>query len=332
MATKIIDGIFKLYVPMPDNPLENTNAYLIKSNNGDLLIDTGWNSDISLQALERELQDAGTNIKNVRRIVVTHSHPDHYGLVSKIKKTHDVTIYLHRREKEIFRTRYALTKEMVQEGSIWFQSHGVPKEEMPLMKFPYDSIRAKDVILPDVELEGGETIAVDPFKLQVIWTPGHSPGHICLFDAEHKLFFSGDHILPSITPNIGLLPGSSRNPLGEFTQSLKSLRNLDVDTVLPGHQKILHDLKKRVDALLHHHESRNQEILKGLQKEPLTAYQVSHHIKWLPEQGGLAFTELLTWGKVAAVSETLSHLQAMTIEGRIKTFNRDGLIYYELAV
>jgi glyoxylase-like metal-dependent hydrolase (beta-lactamase superfamily II) len=144
-------------------------------------------------------------------------------------------------------------------------------------------------------------------------------------------FFSGDHVLPSITPNIGLLPGSDQNPLGDFTKSLKSLRNLAVDTVLPAHEKFFYNLKKRVDELLHHHESRNQEILKGLERGPLTAYYVSHNILWLPEQGGLAFTELLTWSKVAAVSETLSHLRAMTVDGRIKTFTRDGLVYFEIA-
>jgi glyoxylase-like metal-dependent hydrolase (beta-lactamase superfamily II) len=113
MATKIIDGVFELSVPMPNKPLEKTNVYLLKGSNGDLLIDTGWNNNVALQALEQELHEAGTNIKNINKIVVTHAHPDHYGLVSKIKKINDAIIYLHHREEEIFRTRYCLTPSNV---------------------------------------------------------------------------------------------------------------------------------------------------------------------------------------------------------------------------
>ncbi|MDD5190231.1 MAG: MBL fold metallo-hydrolase, partial [Dehalococcoidales bacterium] len=184
---------------------------------------------------------------------------------------------------------------------------------------------------PDIKLNGDETIDTGIFKLQVIWTPGHSPGHICLYDAADKIFFAGDHILPVITPNIGLPPHSTANPLGDFIKSLSELKKLDVKIVLPAHEKIFYDLGKRIDGIIHHHEVRKGEIMKALDSTGLTAYQISNSITWMPDMGGVKFENLWAGEKRAAVSETLAHLRAMEVDGQVRSQEKQGVTYYHRA-
>jgi glyoxylase-like metal-dependent hydrolase (beta-lactamase superfamily II) len=181
---------------------------------------------------------------------------------------------------------------------------------------------------PDIFLNGGEMLSNGLFDLKVIWTPGHSPGHICLYEQSQKLLFCGDHILSVITPNISLPPASDSNPLDDFIKSLHTVRNLSVNYVLPAHESIFSNLSKRVDEILQHHEVRNTEILQALQTTAMTAYQISHLIKWMPEFGGVKFNDLKTWDKRAAVSETLAHLKAMNVHGKVNSERQDSLIYY----
>jgi glyoxylase-like metal-dependent hydrolase (beta-lactamase superfamily II) len=329
MATAIIPGVTELLVPIPNNPLENTNVYLVRGDDGYLLIDTGWNSDHALRALGKELEDAGAGFRDIKQIIVTHAHFDHYGLVGRLKQQTKATVYLHQRDEEIFRTRYAITEEFMRQSEAWFHANGVPRTELPVTRMPFGGMSAGGIPpQPDVKLNGGETISTGIFNLEVIWTPGHSPGSICLYERKHRLLFSGDHILPVITPNISLPPKSDGNPLGEFLKSLELVRKLDVGTVLPAHENIFHDLPKRIDEILHHHEFRNQEILKALDTGAKTAYEVSNYITWMPQLGGVHFRDLMPGDKRAAVSETLAHLRAMTVNGRVKVNMRNNMYYY----
>ncbi|MDO9333154.1 MAG: MBL fold metallo-hydrolase [Dehalococcoidales bacterium] len=330
MATAIIPGICELLVPIPYNPLENTNIYLLRGNDGYLLIDTGWNSDDSFRALGEELADAGADFKDIKQIVVTHAHFDHYGLTGRIHQLSKAKIYMHHMDEEIFRTRYAVTEEYMRQSEDWFYSNGVPRHEMPISRMSYGGPRATGLPQqPDVHLNGGETISTGIFNLKVIWTPGHSPGHICLYEPKHKLFFSGDHVLPVITPNISLPPGSPGNPLADFLKSLELVRNLDVTTVLPAHENIFHDLPKRVDEIIHHHEVRTDEILETLGTGAKTAYEISGFITWMPELGGVKFRNLMPGDQRSAVSETLAHLRAITVDGKVKVTTRNNVFYYQ---
>jgi glyoxylase-like metal-dependent hydrolase (beta-lactamase superfamily II) len=330
MAIEITEGVYKFFIPIPNNPLEKTNVYFLKDGKDNILIDTGWNNPVAWHSLEKELQHAGSCARDVTNIVVTHIHPDHYCLVSQLKKVSGATVYIHREEANNLHKRYVVSEKVVREGTDWFVVNGIPREEMPIHKFPYEKYGRGEITEPDILLEDNQQISVGKFKIKVIWTPGHSTGHVCLYDADRKLLFSGDHVLPVITPNIGLESERKNNPLGDFIKSLLKIRDLPVDTVLPAHERRFYNLAKRVDEIIRHHEHRNQEILAALKSGHQTAYQVSQHITWMPEQGGMKFYELMTWSRVSAVSETLAHLRAMTVEGKLKTFIKEGIIYYAL--
>jgi glyoxylase-like metal-dependent hydrolase (beta-lactamase superfamily II) len=333
MATQIIPGVYELFVPIPNNPLGNTNTYLLKGNDGHrdghILIDAGWDSIEALHSLESELRQAGADFKDIGKIIVTHAHFDHYGLVGRVRQLSHAKVYLHRRDEEVFHTRYAVTEDFMRRSEEWFRLNGAPHREFPMGRFAFGGQRTHQVHRPDVELNGGETVSNGNFELTVVWTPGHSPGHVCLHDAAHRLFFSGDHILPVITPNVGLPPHSDGNPLGDFIASLKKVRELPVDKVLPAHENVFDSLPKRVDEILHHHEVRNREILAGIVDGPKTAYELSGHVTWMPELGGVKFRDLMPGDQRAAMSETLAHLRAMQVERRVKTSAKAGVIYYE---
>jgi glyoxylase-like metal-dependent hydrolase (beta-lactamase superfamily II) len=184
-------------------------------------------------------------------------------------------------------------------------------------------------VQPDILLDGDETIASGTFKLKVIWTPGHSPGHICLYDPEHKILFSGDHVLPSITPNVSLPPNTVGNPLGDYLKSLLSVKNLAVELVLPGHEDTFRNLSKRVDEIILHHEKRSAEILEAMKHQEMTAFQVANMVTWMPEQGGVKHDDLAPIAKLAAVGETLAHLKDMSAGNIVASVNHDDIVYYK---
>jgi len=328
MSTKIIEGIYQFLIPIPNNPLGNTNVYLVKGTQGHLLIDAGWNNETAFRALTSELAEIGIELKDLNQIVVTHAHIDHYGLVPRIRELTGAKVIMHHRDEEVFHTRYAITDEFMRQSEAWFRANGVPSNESGI-RLPFGNFRPNFKHLePDIKLNGGEIIDTGFFQLQVIWTPGHSPGHICLYDAKDKIFFSGDHILPVITPNIGLPPHSKDNPLGDFFKSLQELKKLDVKIVLPAHEALFYDLGKRVDEIVHHHEVRKSEIMRTLDSADLTGYQISNGITWMPEMGGVKFENLWAGDKRAAVSETLAHLRAMEVDGQVKSHITSGITYY----
>jgi len=328
--TEVKSGIHQLKLPIPNNPLENTNIYLVQGDTGYLLIDAGWNSEEALQSLKKQLTEIGIDFEDISQIIITHAHADHYGLAGQLKQLSRASISLHHIEEELIIPRYATTDELIHQIEQWFHSNGVPAHELPVSQMATAAMqRFSSPTLPDITLHGGETISAGVFNLQVLWTPGHSPGHICLYEPDHKILFSGDHILPVITPNVSLQPQSKNNPLGDFLNSLDIVKQLDVNLVLPAHEHLFTDLQTRVDEIIWHHQQRNSEILEALKDEPKTAYQISTKITWMPEFGGVRFQDLAPWDKRMAVSETLAHLEAMSIDGTVDKFTKNSIIYYQ---
>ena len=327
--TEIIPGVYQLKVPIPNNPLENTNVYLIRADDGHTLIDAGWNGETALQSLSSQLSEIGVRFQDISQIVVTHAHHDHYGLAGRLRELSGARIALHERDQEFLTPRHVSMEEFADEMEHWFRSNGVPESELPATRM-FAAMRSTGAaVLPDVTLNDGDTISAGDFNLHVIWTPGHSPGHICAYEPTQKILFAGDHVLPVITPNVSLQPHSVHNPLADFLSSLKKVRELDVELVLPAHEHLFNDLPKRVDEIIYHHELRNLEILAALESEAMTAYRAAAHVTWMPELGGARLEELAPMDRRMAVSETLAHLEAMRVDGRVARASRDDTVYYQ---
>ncbi|MBN2239037.1 MAG: MBL fold metallo-hydrolase [Dehalococcoidales bacterium] len=328
---EIRPGIHRMQIPIPNNPLGHTNVYLVRGNDGYLLIDAGWDSDEALAAMGNQLEEIGLTFSDITRILVTHVHGDHYGLVYYLKQHTDAEVIVHRIEKDILLERHVPSHNPMEDIEGIFQSNGAPAGEIPMPKHPERPYNTREPVVPDTTVEDGEIISTGEFELQIIWTPGHSAGHICIYEPENKLLFGGDHVLPVITPNISLLPNGGDNPLGNFLQSMETLDLLDVDLVLPAHEEIYPDLHKRIREIKQHHRNRNLEIQETLKTGPKTAYQVSSYITWVPEAGGIRYKDLHPMDKRMAVLETLAHLRAMVVDEEITSYEEDGTTYYRIS-
>ncbi len=333
--TEIVPGIhqLKLPLPRPDVFLGYVNIYLVRGESGYLLVDTGWSTEEAFVALEEQLAEIGTKVGEISQIVVTHIHPDHSGLVGRLKQLCHAKFYLHHLEKDLIQPRYINMEPLLEQTNRWLQTNGVPEAELPsLQKASVEMARRfVTVALPDVTLSGDETIPTGFFTFKVLWSPGHSPGQICLYEPEKKLLFSGDHILPTITPNIGLHPQSSANPLGDFIKSLNEIKQLDIDLVLPGHENPFTGLSTRIDALIQHHEQRKSNIVKALKDGAKTTYQIANRILWMTDEygeEGISYQSLAPLDKRLAVLETLAHLELLRIDGKIDKSSRNSIIYY----
>ena len=329
MTTQILNGVYQLKVPIPNSPLQATNIYLLQGDKSFTLIDTGWDSKTAFNSLNRQLAEVGVGFRDISQIIVTHAHLDHYGLTEKIKQVSDAKILMHQAEGVVLRSRYAVDKKFLDEVVIWFRLNGVPERMLAAVHGPIRGFGENATVQPDVLLNGDETIASGDFNLKVIWTPGHSPGHICLYEPVRKILFSGDHVLPSITPNVSLPPNAISNPLGDYLKSLLTVQKLAVELILPGHEDVFRNLSNRVDEIIHHHEKRSAEILEAMKHTEMTAYQVANLVTWMPEQGGVKHDDLAPIAKLAAVSETLAHLKVMSVEKKVITSDHDDIVYYK---
>lgn len=325
---KIIDGIYQLKIPIPDNPLGHLNAYLLEGTEGWLMIDTGWFTSDAFASLDTQLRELGLTFHDIRTIIVTHVHPDHFGLAGRIKQLSPRTeLITHRWESDLIESRYIKFGGLQDAMSNLMKRNGVPESLLPSLKSAsMPTLDFVTITLPDRHLHGGEIISTGKFELEVIWTPGHSPGHICLYEEKNRLLFAGDHILPVITPNISYHAQSGDNPLGDYLYSLQKLQHLPVDKVLPAHQHIFTDLPGRINEILVHHDDRKNEIKGIIQKRPQSAYVIASKLVWnTSEQNWEGFSDHL---KRAAVTETLAHLEYMRWEGSVRRITQNNLVIY----
>ena len=175
------------------------------------------------------------------------------------------------------------------------------------------------VFEPDVLLEGGETFSTGDATLQTVWTPGHTPGHVCFFDRENRMIFTGDHILPVITSNVSTRMATDDDPLGDYLDSIDKLRELDVGLVLPAHQHHFTDLGKRLGELDAHHDRRLGAVLAACAGPGSTGYEVASKVPW--DVG--SWDEMDHFLRRAALGETLSHLEYLRRRDRVRRFRDD---------
>ena len=328
---EIVPGIhqLKLPVPVPSAQLADVNAYLIEGEKAWLLVDTGWNTRQTFAALEKQLTEIGVGFEDITHIIITHFHPDHYGLAGKLKELSKAKIALHQVERDFIYSRYISMDSLLAETADLLHLHGVPQEELPrLQGASLEVVKYVSPISPEITLHGGERIPHGGFNFEVVWTPGHSPGHVCLYEPKQKVLLSGDHLLPTIFPNVGLHPQSGENPLGDYLHSLQVVEQLEVDLVLPAHEHVFTGLKQRIKELYRHHEDRKAAIINVLREGAKTAYEVSFKIPWIINGVTMSFEELPALDKRLAVMSALAHLEPLCAEGQAERSSGDGTVVY----
>ena len=325
---EVFPGIYwlKLPITMEQSDLANVNVYLVRGGKGYLLVDTGWNTDEAFTALQKGLGEIHADVKDISQIIITHVHPDHYGMAGRIKNLSGATIAMHNIEKDFIEPRYVAMDDLLDQTDSMLIANGAPRKEMIALRDATVGLEKYVVpTQPDKTLRDGETIVTGAFTFQVIWTPGHSSGHICLYEPDKKILISGDHILPKITPNIGVHPQSIENPLGRYIKSLNEIKQLDVELTLPGHDQPFSNVKIRINEIIRHHAHRNIEILSAIGISARTAYQIAKEITWGDNSNWKA---LPPFHQRMAVFETMAHLELMATDSRINKLSRKSVIYY----
>jgi glyoxylase-like metal-dependent hydrolase (beta-lactamase superfamily II) len=326
---EIIAGVHQIRLPFPQGMSGYTNVYVVEGSNGNILIDSGWDDSEVIWAFREGLREDRLKFQDINWIVITHIHPDHYGLASKLKELCGAEVAVHRTEAGLINSRYKDFDGLLKDMGDMLSSNGVPQAELTELK--QASLWMKQFVspdLPDVTLDDGDRISNGSFGFEVLRTPGHSPGHICLYEARKRWLFSGDHVLFNVTPHVGFHPQSGDNPLKDYIDSLGMVDSLGVNFVFPGHGPVFNSLKLRAVEIFNHHEQRKRAIMTVLDDGLKTAYQVAAEIPWKLELGGVAFSDLEAWDRRLAMLETIAHLKLLASEGSAGKIDRDGISLY----
>jgi glyoxylase-like metal-dependent hydrolase (beta-lactamase superfamily II) len=321
--------VWRLPLPLRDSPLGHVNTYLVRADDGYLLVDCGWDTADTLEALQRHLRFLDIPIGDVRHLLITHIHPDHYGLAGRLRELSQASLSFHRLERLYIESRYVDADELLNEMHEWLRLNGTPAAELDRLNFGSMGIldRVK-IAFPDRTLDGGEEIPCGRFAFRVLWTPGHSAGHVCLYDAGHKVLLSGDHVLPHITPSVGLHVRAASNPLADYMDSLRLIGRLEAELVLPGHGEPFQGLPERTGELLAHHQRRLDEVLGLLDSEPsheLSGYMVAARMRWSRSR---TWDDLSGFERRMAVTEALAHIELLHARGLVEKAYVDGAITY----
>jgi glyoxylase-like metal-dependent hydrolase (beta-lactamase superfamily II) len=326
---RVLNGVHQIKSPGPGGTSWSTNVHVIEGGDGHIMVDCGWDTQESLWALQEGVKAAHLKLRDIKKVVVTHIHPDHYGLSAKVKQICGAQVAMHRADADLISSRYKDFDELVEKTGDLLRQNGVPQDELSELR-DASLWMNKHVTphLPDVMLGDGDTVSNDSFDFEVLWTPGHSPGHVCLYERGRKFILTGDHVLYDTTPHVGFNPISGDNPLGEYVSSLEKLKDLRVHFVLPGHGPMFNALGLRIDNILQHHDQRKSAIMKPLRDGLKTAYEIAQQIPWMVNGGKTPFRDLPVWDKRMAVTETIAHLKLLIKEDRVSNVDMDGASFY----
>lgn len=307
--TKISDDIYQLRLPLPF-ALNHVNVYLLHGASGWTIVDCGINWQAGRDTWQMAFDELGFSGANIEQIILTHVHPDHFGLsgwLHQLAQSAGRDIEIKTSAREIEQIQDVWGGERI-DFQYWLRDNGMPHDMADdvdnSMGDTYEMTLPHAPQFTAIDLES--TIQLGARTFQPIVAPGHSDGQLLFYDEADNLLLSGDHVLMKITPNIGLWENTDPNPLGNFMNSLRELSSLDVRLALPGHRRNIEDWSGRISELLLHHEHRLDKVLSKLEEGQWTPYQIANYLfdtsRFSPHEWRFA------------IAETLAHLEYLRVE------------------
>ena len=321
MCEEVLPNLFRLKIPLPESPLKFLNSYVIRYPERSLIIDTGLNRRECLEAMRAGLRHLGIDLQN-SDLFITHLHADHFGLVGKLA-TDSTNVYFSRPEKELMESWEGFGAMIEYAGR-----NGFPKNELRAALDKHPGAKYGTEWIPELKvLDDGDPIHYGDYGFQCVATPGHTMGHVCLYEPDKKVLVSGDHILIDITPNIQCW-SNNQNPLKHYLSSLDKVAGLQIDLVLPGHRRLITNHQVRIEELKNHHAHRLAEVIKILGDRPSTAFEVASHMTW--DLNCDHWDDFPVAQKWFATGEAISHLRLLEEEGKIRRNSDDKFTIYSL--
>jgi glyoxylase-like metal-dependent hydrolase (beta-lactamase superfamily II) len=312
---QVARGIWSIPVPMPGHPMRYVVCYLIESSAGPVLLDPGWPTDVSWEALVAGIAGAGWSVSDVHGVLISHAHSDHHGLAFRVREASGAWVGMHSKDAELLQT-YRDGEAAADRNGRFLHDCGVPEPERDALLVNPAFHAAIGALTPDRLIEDGAAGLVPGRDVEARWTPGHTPGHLCFLDRKAEVVFTGDHLLPRITSHVGTYDLRGPDVLGDYLQSLRMMATwvdpLDAE-VLPAHEYRFRGVEARVTALEAHHHEREAEIVQRLvELGGGTVWEVAAGIHWSR-----------TWDQTAgdrrrmALAETLAHLRQLETRGQV---------------
>jgi glyoxylase-like metal-dependent hydrolase (beta-lactamase superfamily II) len=308
--------LWSIPVPMPKSPLRYVSVYVLGSESGLTLVDAGWDSEESWDALLGGLDGIGASVADVRGVLVTHQHLDHIGLARRIRAECGAWIALHPADRDAVASPDFREPAVANPAELrWLVSLGTsPAEARRLVGDRPEPDPRSLVAIPDRLVVDGERVGVPGWDLRAVHTPGHTPGHLCFIDERGGLFFAGDHVLPRISPNVSADRDLHADALGDFLASLGRVRDLDVGEVLPAHEWRFRGLAQRVDELRAHHSARLGELLEVIRRRPGSVpWDLAGELTW-----SRSWDQYDGYMRLSAVGETMAHLVYLVHQGLVR--------------
>ncbi|MFC1917187.1 MBL fold metallo-hydrolase [Chloroflexota bacterium] len=322
MIEELLPHLYRIQVPLPRSPLKYLNSYVIKDKERSLIIDTGMNREECLESLTTNLKQLDIDL-NHTDFFITHIHADHSGLVGTLA-TETSAVYFNARETKLF----GQTNPWRTYSFNLYLSSGFPEDELRKAIEAHPGIRFGLKKKLDFKiLAENDTLQVGDFSFRVVETPGHSPGHLCLYESVKQILVCGDHILFDITPNITYWPQMD-NSLGQYLKNLDKVYDLEVKMLLPGHRSLIHDHRQRIRELQEHHGKRLEEVLHALSDGAKDVYHIAPCVTWAIK--ARSWEEFPPQQKWFAFGETVAHLVYLEKEGKVRRINTGGKITFAL--
>jgi glyoxylase-like metal-dependent hydrolase (beta-lactamase superfamily II) len=278
-AAEVAPGVFRLVLPLGIHGISAVNGYVIVDARGATLVDCGvWTRGADgggTAALQAGLRGCGLSLSQVRRLVVTHAHVDHYGIAGEVVRRSGADLWMHRLN-DLDIARYREPEAAVDGRQRMLADHGMYGKELESAS---SGLRDWLPVMPSIaepstRLQGGERFTAGGRTWQVVHTPGHSPGHVCLWSPEDRVLLSGDHLLPGVSPPVTFERGFERDPMGSYLDSLQRVAALGPDLVLPGHGEPFRDGARRAATVERSKRRRLQRVMELIQAEPLPVTEV----------------------------------------------------------
>ncbi|GAA2444559.1 MBL fold metallo-hydrolase [Actinomadura vinacea] len=329
-AHPVAPGVHRIPLELPIPSLHSVNVYVIEDPDGLVVIDSGWAMPDSRAALSRALRTLGHRLEDVAQFIVTHAHWDHYSQALALRESFGARVSIGRGERPSIESIAAARGEHHTGQAALLRASGAPDLAAEVLALERAKRAERAETLPDTTPDGwlddGERIALTRRGLDVFATPGHTRGHIVLRDAAAGLLFAGDHVLPHISPSIGLEPEPEPKPLRSYLESLRLVRGMPDTLLLPAHGPVTASVHTRIDELIEHHEARLEAAAAQVRAGASTAFEVARALPWTRRQTKL--DDLDVFSRMVATLEIGAHLDVLVDQGILVDHESDGVRNY----